>query len=249
MDTEKQPKKHSFLKVFLKSIAVIILILMMIFLSLFVYYAWQFKYGSAADIQRITESVNKSRFNLAQTSKENINTVEQDISKFIRDHNPRIGNSAADITVLAFIDFECPFCQASYQTFKKVMDKYGSVVNIVFKHLPLVDIHPNSIAAANAASCAQAQGKFWEYYNILFVEKRLDQNSLIEFAESLDLDSKKFRSCLSLQTYQLDIQQDIVDAVELKVQGTPTYFVNQNIIEGVVDISEWDKIIMENFKK
>jgi protein-disulfide isomerase len=72
------------------------------------------------------------------------------------------GPKSAPVTVVAFSDFQCPFCSRAVPTLKEIEDKYPGKVRIAFKHLPL-DFHNNAKTAAEASMAANEQGKFWEY--------------------------------------------------------------------------------------
>lgn len=74
----------------------------------------------------------------------------------------------APVTIIEYSDFECPFCARAYTTVNQIKSEYGDQVNIVYKHLPLTNIHPNAQRAAEATVCAQKQGKFWEMHDKLF---------------------------------------------------------------------------------
>ena len=149
----------------------------------------------------------------------------------------------------AFIDFECPFCQANYPTIKGIIKKYDPAVNLVFKHLPLTSIHPRALDAALASTCANEQEKFWEYHDLLFETKQLDNASLFATANKLNLDKDKFSSCFTNKKYLTQINKDSKDAVAAKLRGTPTHIVNGEIIEGVKTTEEWDKIIIKHLNK
>ncbi len=81
---------------------------------------------------------------------------------------PVKGPANAPVTIVEYSDFECPFCQRAFPTVKQVMETYPNEVKVVYKHLPLTNLHPNAHAAAVASVCAQKQGKFWEYHDVLF---------------------------------------------------------------------------------
>ncbi|MBP9691455.1 thioredoxin domain-containing protein [Candidatus Woesebacteria bacterium] len=83
-------------------------------------------------------------------------------------NSPAIGPADAKVTIVEFSDFECPFCARAYQTVNQIKSEFPNDVRIVYKHLPLTNIHPNAQGAAEAAVCAQAQGKFWEMHDKLF---------------------------------------------------------------------------------
>ena len=78
------------------------------------------------------------------------------------------GPKYAQITIVAFSDFQCPYCSRAFPTIEQVMKDYNGKVRLVFKHFPLISIHPHAQKAAEAAECAKAQGKFWEFHDKLF---------------------------------------------------------------------------------
>lgn len=80
----------------------------------------------------------------------------------------RGGKAGAPVTIIEFSDFQCPYCGKAHPTVKKVLADYGDKVTLVFKHFPLVSIHPRAQKSAEAAECAKDQGKFWEFHDQLF---------------------------------------------------------------------------------
>lgn len=78
------------------------------------------------------------------------------------------GPENAKVTIIEFSDFECPFCQRAFPTVQQIMDTYPNDVRIVYKHLPLTNIHPHAEKAAIASECARDQGKFWELHDKMF---------------------------------------------------------------------------------
>ncbi len=233
-------------KIFLGVISAILSI-GILFGSFVGYYVWQIRvHGITPKAAPLTYQGKQSR--LAEAKSTN-GTVPQDLSQFIHTYNPTHGDASAPITIIAFIDFECPYCQADYAGFRRIMDQYGPAVRVVFKHLPISAIHPNSIEAALASTCAKEQERFWDYYALLFEQKKLDSDSLVRYAESLGFNIDRFTSCLRSQKYSRDIDTDLADAATLGLKGTPTYFVNQTKIEGVVDKTVWDTVILAELKK
>lgn len=87
------------------------------------------------------------------------------------------GKTDALVKIVEFSDFQCPFCSKAHPTVKQVMSEYGDKVQLVFKHFPLISIHPRAQIAAEAAECAKDQGKFWEFHDQLF-EHQADWSSL-----------------------------------------------------------------------
>ena len=212
------------------------------------YYIWQIQYGDRTALaKQFQKSITNQFSQVSGTS--DVTVTEEQLAEVIRSHNPTLGNPQSPVTIIAFIDFECPFCQQSYETFNTVIDKYGSAVYVVFKHLPLTNIHPNAGPAALAATCAHSQGKFWEYYHKLFTLLQLSDEAYLGYAEHIGIDVPTFQRCYDQKDHAKDIQQDILDAASLGVRGTPTYFVGTKKIEGVISEELWDAFILEQLQQ
>jgi len=223
------------------SILTILVFVALAFAGFFVFYSVKIKFG---DSDKLAKQFAPTQAD-SQKEKINLGPQVQGMQKYIRNFNPAFGAKDAKITVIEFIDFECQFCRQEYSIFKNVSQKYGPVMRVVFKNLPAKSSHPNAESSANAAACANEQGKFWQYYDLLFSTQKLDQESLIEHAQTLGLDTDAFSACLSETKFQSNIGQDMMDAASLRVKGTPTYFVNGYMIEGTPDEGAWDKIVLQ----
>jgi protein-disulfide isomerase len=92
-----------------------------------------------------------------------------------------VGNApvrgSGNVTVVEYSDFQCPFCSRAKPTMDQVLKDYNGKAKLVYKHLPLPQLHPNAQKAAEAAECARDQGKFWEMHDILF-DKQAEWSSL-----------------------------------------------------------------------
>lgn len=238
-------KRHRFGKICLITFVSLLSAAALIFTALFVYYLWQFRFGDSSSLKNFSREFEKPRFTLADASAKKREKSELDPASFVRPHDPKTGNPEADIDIIAFIDFQCPFSQESYSIFEQVIETYGSAARIVFKQLPLTTIHPEAMDAALSSACAEEQKAFWEYYRLIFENKKLDEAALLGYAETLKLDLPRFQNCVQTKRYQSNIEQDMLDAVELGVRGTPTYFVNRDIIEGVSSPSVWAESILK----
>ena len=142
------------------------------------------------------------------------------------------GNPKAPVMIVEFADFQCPYCQAVEVTLKKVLAKHEGQVAISFRDMPLAQIHPFAQGAAEAARCAGEQGKFWEYHDLLFTDRKLDKDGLAGEAGSLKLDEKQFDSCVASGRYKAQIDQDSQDARKAGVNGTPGFFINGVFLDG-----------------
>lgn len=94
---------------------------------------------------------------------------------------PIRGSSNAQVTIVEYSDFQCPFCSRALPTVNQIMSQYQGKVQLAYKHYPLKEIHPNAQKAAEASECAREQNKFWEYHDLLFQNQQawspLSQNS------------------------------------------------------------------------
>src|SRR3990167_8955343 len=135
-----------------------------------------------------------------------------------------------------------------YGNNNQIKKKYGPAIRIIFKHTPIVGIHPDSLLAHIASTCAQDQNKFWEYYDLLYTYQKLDKDSLLSYAESLAINNSKFQQCLETNTNLNNIETDLKDAAQIGLQGTPTYLVNGKQIQGVLSEDDWSNLILQELK-
>lgn len=159
---------------------------------------------------------------------------------------PIRGTADASVTLVEFSDFHCPFCKRVQPTLTRVLEKYPSKVRLLFRHLPLDALHPQARGAAEASWCAQDQGKFWEYHDLLFANApKAAQDDLKHYAEQSDLDVKKFESCLSQNVHRDNIQRDIDEVTKLGMSGTPAFFINGRLLSGAQPLEKFVQVIDE----
>ena len=143
------------------------------------------------------------------------------------DDDPAQGSANAPVTIVMFSDFQCPACSATYPVLKSVIAEYKDKVRFVERDFPLINIHENAYQAAIAANAANAQGKFFEYTEILYKnQSALDVESLLKYADQLKLDRRKFAADMKNEKFAAEIQKDIADGESYGIRGTPTIFVN-----------------------
>jgi len=161
--------------------------------------------------------------------------------KISLDDDPIRGNPDAPITIVEFSDYQCPFCAKFYaQTLPLLLEEYidEGKVNLVYRDFPVQRIHPNALAAAAAAECADEQGKYWEYHDTLFEKQnawaKLDSNSAIstfsQFAAEIELEQQQFDNCLESGKYLEEVQADFSDGKNYQVTGTPGFFIGNEDI-------------------
>jgi len=171
------------------------------------------------------------------------NFVTYEVDKGI---NPVKGNPNAKITIIEFSDFLCPACLRAIPIIDEVLEKYDA--NLYYRNFPLA-MHENSFEVAIAAECANEQGNFWEYHDVLFNnQKKSDNESLKSHAINLGLNEKQFNECFESQKYKDEIEKDIADAKALGVSATPTFFINGKKVVGANQILI-EEIIEREVKK
>jgi protein-disulfide isomerase len=154
------------------------------------------------------------------------------------------GDGGARVAIIEYADFECPYCgEYERKTFPQLLSDYIATgkVKYFYRDLPLPG-HARAMPAARAARCAGEQGKYWEMHDSLFAtQNALSAPALLDRAQTLGLDTAKFTECQSSEKYTADIQKNIADAQNMRIDGTPTFFL------GVVEPSG-DVTIQKRFK-
>lgn len=173
--------------------------------------------------------------------------VDIDISGY-----PVLGNKDAKIAIVEFTDYQCPFCaQLVNNTFPDVKKNYidtGKIKYIV-RDFPLTQIHPQAQKAAEAVNCAEEQGKFWEYHDVLFKNQTaLTIDDLKKYAVNLGLNTGTFNSCLDTGKMAEIVKKDQAEGEKYGVNGTPSSFVG--VIEGntVKGVQVSGAVPFESFK-
>ena len=146
-----------------------------------------------------------------------------------------LGPDHAPVTLVEYGDFECPNCKQAAPAVKLLLERFDQKVRFAYRHLPLVDVHPHAMGAAQAAECAGAQGKFWEYHDALFHDKQLEPANLKQTARTLKLDGARFDKCLDSGEQADAVKKDYNEAVRLGLSGTPSFFINRHFLSGALD--------------
>lgn len=156
---------------------------------------------------------------------------------------PSRGPDGAKVTIVEFSDFQCPFCSKAEDSVSQVMEQYAGKVKLVFRHFPL-SFHPNAEKAAEAAMCAEEQGKFWEMHKVLFAnQQKLGVDDLKAHAATLGLDTAKFNACLDGGSKKAIVEADQKAGSEAGVNGTPAFFINGKMLSGALPFAEFKKVI------
>ncbi len=159
---------------------------------------------------------------------------------------PARGEPHAPVTIVEFADFQCPYCKEAEATLRTLIAQYPHEVRIVFRNLPLTRVHPNAEIAAEAAVCADRQGKFWEMHDAMYDDQRaLDAEALKRTALRLGLDEDRFSACLADAGTKLSLDGDAKAAMQLGLQGTPYFFINGRPLNGSLPLEKFQSVIAE----
>src|SRR5690606_33880243 len=136
------------------------------------------------------------------------------------------GPADAPLTLVEYADFECPFCAPVTGVAHELRERFGDELRYVFRHLPLVDVHPHAELAARAAVPAQAQGRFWELHDLLIAHQdQLEHEDTVGYAAELDLDVEMFLRDLEHEDTAARVRADVASAEASGARGTPTFFI------------------------
>ncbi len=175
----------------------------------------------------------------------------QKVQVAITDSDPSLGDKDAPVMLIAFEDFECPFCERfSQQTLPSIIEQYvkSGKVRIVWKDFPL-SIHSNAQRAHEAARCAWEQDKFWEYHDALFNNQNgLSTNNLKQYAKNLGLNESQFNSCLDSGKYTALIREKVDEGTTAGVGGTPSFLINGRSLVGAQPYQTFADIINQEIK-
>jgi protein-disulfide isomerase len=166
-------------------------------------------------------------------------------------HFPIKGNDSAKVTIVAFEDFRCPFCERFYtqvegQLIKEYVDT--GKVKLAFRQYQFLGAP--SVIAGNAAECANEQNKFWEFHDYLYKNQPSESDvsmytsdKLSAIAGGLGMDVTSFKSCLDSTKYQKNVDQDLADGQKAGVTATPTFYINGTQLVGAQPYSAFKTII------
>lgn len=154
-----------------------------------------------------------------------------------------LGNQSSTLVIVEFVDFDCPVCLQEFSIIRSIINKYQDDILFIFRNYPVRS--DNSFMLAQAALCAEEQGKFWQFHDRLFTNqgKILTTDDVKNLAIMSGLNWDKLNECVISGKYRQKIIKDTQDALDLGVRGTPTFFINGNKLEGAVSATDWEAII------
>jgi len=174
-----------------------------------------------------------------QSTQSPLSTNPQSVIPVSLDDDPIKGDLNAPITIVEFSDFQCPFCARFHSTvFPQLEANYIDTgkVKFVYRDFPIQGIHPNAVAASLASECADEQGMFWEYHDLVFENQnkwqslsgRIVVDTFEQYALELGLGTSDFNTCFESAKYIDEVTKDFQDGVSYGVTGTPGFFVGND---------------------
>jgi len=149
--------------------------------------------------------------------------------------SPTLGNPDADVVLLEFSDFQCPYCARASDQVETFMADHDQEVLLVFKHLPLTSIHPEALPAALAAWAAEQQDQFWAFHQALFANQaELSDDLYVQIAEDLGMDLEQFNRDRASEAAKTAVARDLALAQEFQLRSTPTFIMDNLLIPAAV---------------
>ena len=159
------------------------------------------------------------------------------------DDGQSVGPGTAPIVIVEFSDFQCPFCAQLTPILDRLRREYPTQVRLQFKQFPL-PIHAQAVSAAEAALCAAKQGRFWQMHDIMFGEQRLvTAGDFAELARRSELDLVAFGTCVNSHENAEVVRKDRSDGDAAGVSGTPTTFIDGQMVVGLKSYDFFKDII------
>jgi len=215
-----------------------------VFVVIFVIFLAYFGYTIADNLRYLAKGFVYDRSSGLWISPEQYQEGQKLTAEFLKDDDPWLGSDQPVLFIVAYESFTCPHCKANQKDIREFLGRYGSLVLYIAKDYPLEGIDPFALEAHLAAACADEQDKYWEYRGLLYDNQEdFSIENFKSWALDLGLNENQFNICLDNRKYLHEIRQDIAEAKQLKVPGTPTYMVNGAMIPGEIPYSVWEEIL------
>lgn len=169
---------------------------------------------------------------------------------------PFLGDNGAKVLMVEYGDFQCPYCGNFFKnTESQIISKYVKTGKVKFVYQSYAILGPESQMAAEASKCAQDQGKFWEYHDILFKNQKgenlgaFSNDNLKKLANAINLNQADFNNCLTSHKHEEKIKQETAAGQGYGVNGTPSFFINGKFVSGAVPLIYFENTIEAALKK
>jgi protein-disulfide isomerase len=147
----------------------------------------------------------------------------------VNDRDQRTGNLEAELTLVEYGDYQCPYCRQAHPLVQRLLREHGNQLRFVFRHFPLRKIHAEATMAAYTAEAAGRQGKFWQMHDLLFANQhRFHEGTIFhDLARKLNLDLNQFLADVGDMEIVAKVESDFRGGIYSSVNRTPTFFLNE----------------------
>lgn len=153
-------------------------------------------------------------------------STQQSATLSVRDDDWLKGKKDAKVVIIEYSDFQCPACAYTSTSLDEVYKAYSNDVAIVYRHFPLPN-HQFAFDAAVASEVAGATGKFWEMHDAIFAnQEKLSKEEILNIAVSLGFDRTDFEKKMNDKKYKDAVYKDRTEGEDLKLDHTPTFYIN-----------------------
>lgn len=165
------------------------------------------------------------------TVKPNLQPVDE--RELVSESNPVLGFKEARVTIVEFLDYNCPSCKAVSPALKNLLDGNKNKLRLVLKHYPLVSIsgHESSYLAAQAVQAANKFDKAEAMHYALLESLEINRERIIQIAESNGINKDEFEKVLDSEEVKNEVDKDIEAVKKFQIRGTPTIFLNGRQID------------------
>jgi len=152
---------------------------------------------------------------------------EQKLSVPVNENDHVRGREDSPVTVVKYGDYECPDCHRAHRIWLELVRPLEKHVRYVYRHFPLLNIHPRALPSAEASEAAASQGKFWNMHELLFINpNKLEDKHLRAHAKDIGLDMKQFERELEEGIHREKIRRAYQQGLINGITGTPTFYIN-----------------------
>ena len=183
--------------------------------------------------------------------------TQQQLESSLDSGDPWQGKEDADIVVVEFSDFQCPFCARADEQVKELMAKHGKEIKFIYKQFPLVSIHPWAQPASEIGLCVlkdKGNDAYWKYHTGVFEDQQgipgadaaAATEKLLALAGKAGADPAAVKKCFEAHETRAEVEETLKQAEALEVNSTPTFFVNGRRVAGAVPIESFEQIFAES---
>lgn len=202
----------------------------------------------SANMRAAAVAKRRAEFVASLRSASRVNVLLEPPRTVVEAVGPSRGAPNAPVTIVEFSDFECQFCSRSVATIKKLEEKYGDKLRVVYRDFPLEN-HRGAPRAAEAAHCAGEQEKFWEMHDKLYSKQGVTEGDIRKYAGELALNGERFEQCLQSGKYTATWKASHAEGTRLGVVSTPTFFINGRMVPGAAPVEHFSRMIDEELAR